>query len=75
MEVYAPNPAQVGGKEKQMPDWGPINDSKSATYLLAYVALHTYSMDFQFSRNQIEIEKRSNWVLVKRKYHAGAILK
>ena len=37
MEVYAPNPAQVGGKEKQMPDWGPINDSKSATYLLAYV--------------------------------------
>ena len=37
------------GKEKQMPDWGPINDSKSGTYLRTYILAFSYSMDFQFS--------------------------
>ena len=30
---------QWEGKEKQMPDWGPINDSKSGTYLRTYTSL------------------------------------
>ena len=29
---------QWEGKEKQMPDWGPINDSKSGTYLRTYTS-------------------------------------
>ena len=49
---------QWEGKEKQMPDWGPINDSKSGTYLRTYMyQLVATQWISNSAGNQIEIEK------------------
>ena len=49
---------QWEGKEKQMPDWGPINDSKSGTYLRTYTSQYVATQWISNSAgNQIEIEK------------------